>query len=103
MRRHALPVLAVVDDEDQLVGTLSEEAIFTRLWTSRDTRALHVMSSELVQCRPEDSAAEAAKLLAITGAPVLFIASKGRLLGWLSTHELERPRRLYTQSSQRSN
>lgn len=88
LRQKELPMMAVVDDSQQLVGLLSRRDALSATWRDRPISVRDVMAKSFVTCSPDRSVSAAAKLLVSSKAPALLIEEHGELVGWVSAAEL---------------
>jgi len=84
--------IAVIDDEDHLVGIFSERDVLTRIVAEGrnpdDTLVANVMSKDIVAADPTESVNDALQKMQTRNFRHLPVVKSGRLIGMISIRDL---------------
>ena len=103
LRRDSVPLLAVLDSAENLVGLLTRRRAIAESYRGSPARVADVMTTKLVICTPETAVDKAARLLVTSNTPAILVETDGQLLGWVSAAELAGATRTVPKRSARNN
>jgi CBS domain-containing protein len=92
MRAQNVGFVPICDEDDQVLGTLTDRDIAIRLVAehkSSDTAVREIMTADCVACRPEDDVATAAGAMAEhQKSRIMCLDDDGRLVGVISLSDI---------------